>query len=197
MQITYEDLIRRFKTLDLGNIEDPRGLYFEGRVLINYEDKDLSSCVFYRCFPQVGQGAIEIEVAQSINALNLRRVDLEGVNLQGANLERADLRGANLYYANLKFANLCNANLKGANLKNANLKDANLEGANLEGADLDYSCFPIWCGGKNITTCEYLPRILAAFICSMDCKDKEIKEMQKLLKPYALKSRRAKDILGE
>lgn len=60
----------------------------------------------------------------------------------------ADLSDADLSDADLSCADLSNANLRCANLSNANLSCANLSGANLRGANLDYSCLPLWCGGK-------------------------------------------------
>ena len=110
--------------------------------------------------------------------------------------ERADLSGADLRWADLREADLSGAGLRGVNLRGVNLHRADLRGANLNGANLDYSCFPLWCGGVNWTVDDKLPRMLAAFICSMKCDDKEIKEMQRLILPYAEKSHRAKDILN-
>ena len=71
-------------------------------------------------------------------------------NLRDANLRDADLRGANLRDANLRSADLRGADLRGADLGSANLSDANLSGANLRGANLDFSCWPLWCGSKNV-----------------------------------------------
>ena len=66
-------------------------------------------------------------------------------NLRGANLRDADLSGADLRGADLRYANL-----SGANLRYADLRGANLSGADLGGADLDFSCWPLWCGSKNV-----------------------------------------------
>jgi len=126
---------------------------------------------------------------------DLRGADLEGADLEGANLRSADLKGAYLRGANLRGTDLRGADLEGANLEDANLRDANLRGANLRGANLDFSCFPLWCGGKNIITDRSLPLMLSAFICSMKVEDEEIQAMQTLLLPYAQKSHRAKEIL--
>ena len=52
--------------------------------------------------------------------------------------------------ANLSGADLRDADLSGADLRGANLRYANLRGANLRGADLDFSCWPLWCGSKNV-----------------------------------------------
>jgi hypothetical protein len=105
-------------------------------------------------------------------------------------LDRSTGKGADLEGANLK-----GADLRGANLRSANLRSADLRSADLEGADLDFSCFPLWCGGKNIITDRSLPLMLSAFICSMKVEDEEIKTLQALLLPYAQKSHRAEDIL--
>lgn len=40
------------------------------------------------------------------------------------------------------------ADLHGANLNGADLRWADLRWADLHGANLDYSCLPLWCGGK-------------------------------------------------
>ena len=136
-----------------------------------------------------------------LNDNNLgKRADLQGIDLKYANLKYTNLRDANLQGADLRYADLRGANLKGANLQRvylqgADLQDADLQRADLRGTNLDFSVFPLWCGGKNWIVDEKLPRMLAAFICSMKCDDQEIKEMQKLLLPYAKKSHRAKDIL--
>lgn len=109
---------------------------------------------------------------------------------------RADLRYADLSRANLRGANLIGANLRYANLLGADLRGADLRGADLSRAELDYSVFPLWCGGIEWKVDDKLPRMLAAFICSMKCENEEIKEMQKMLEPFAVKSHRAEDILG-
>lgn len=124
------------------------------------------------------------------------RADLRYADLSRANLRNADLRGANLRYANLLGADLREADLRGANLIGANLRGADLRGADLSRAELDYSVFPLWCGGIEWKVDDKLPRMLAAFICSMKCENEEIKEMQKMLEPFAVKSHRAEDILG-
>ena len=91
---------------------------------------------------------------------DLRRADLRGADLRGANLRRAnlsgaglsgaDLRGADLSGADLRRADLRGADLRGANLRRANLSGAELRGADLRGANLDLSCWPLWCGSKDV-----------------------------------------------
>ena len=70
----------------------------------------------------------------------LARADLHGANLRGANLFGADLREASLSGADLREANLHRANLRGADLRGADLREANL----------DFSCWPLWCGSKDV-----------------------------------------------
>ena len=119
--------------------------------------------------------------------------DGESANLRGANLRGADLRNANLCNANLRGANLCNANLRGANLRNANLcnanlcnadlrdadlcnadlcnadlRNANLCGANLCNANLDFSCWPLWCGSKNVKADDRLVVQLIFHVTRLD-----------------------------
>jgi len=128
---------------------------------------------------------------------DLRSANLRYAGLRDAGLRNADLRNADLRDADLRDANLRNADLRDADLRNADLRDADLRDADLRNANLDFSCFPLWCGGINWIVDEKLPRMLAAFICSMKCENEEIKEMQKMLLPYAHKSHRSEEILGE
>ena len=51
-------------------------------------------------------------------------------------------------WAGLHGADLRETDLHGADLQWANLHGANLQGADLQGANLDFSCLPLWCGGK-------------------------------------------------
>ncbi|MGE9985397.1 pentapeptide repeat-containing protein [Desulfovibrio sp. SGI.169] len=91
---------------------------------------------------------------------DLSFADLSGTNLSGTNLSNANLSGTNLSYTDLSFAdlsnanlsnaNLSNANLSNANLSNANLSNANLSNANLSNANLDFSCWPLWCGSRDV-----------------------------------------------
>ena len=81
---------------------------------------------------------------------NLSGADLGGANLRCADLGNADLSNANLSNADLCGADLCGANLRCADLGNADLGGANLSYADLCGANLDFSCWPLWCGSKNV-----------------------------------------------
>ena len=107
-------------------------------------------------------GGIDGESANLCSA-NLCSADLCGANLCGANLCSANLRGANLCGADLCGANLCSANLCGADLRSANLC-----GANLCGANLDFSCWPLWCGSKNVKADDRLIAQLIFHVTRLD-----------------------------
>ena len=81
----------------------------------------------------------------------------------GTDGESANLRNADLRNANLRGADLCNANLCGADLCNANLC-----GADLCGADLDFSCWPLWCGSKNVKADDRLVVQLIFHVTRLD-----------------------------
>ena len=93
--------------------------------------------------------------------------------------ERADLRDANLR----------RADLQGADLQRADLRDANLQGANL-----DFSCWPLWCGSKNVKVDNRLVFQLAAHICVLDCDTPEFKAIKEFLIPYAKLCHRASEL---
>ena len=84
--------------------------------------------------------------------------DGESADLHGANLCGADLCGANLHSADLHSANLCGANLCGADLHSANLC----------GANLDFSCWPLWCGSKNVKVDDRLIAQLIFHVTRLD-----------------------------
>jgi len=71
-------------------------------------------------------------------------------DLRGVDLHRADLYDADLHGADLRNANLRNADLRNAGRRDADLHGAGLHGADLRGANLDYSCWPLWCGSKEV-----------------------------------------------
>ena len=135
---------------------------------------------------------------------NLQDADLRGANLQDANLQYANLRGANLRGANLQDADLRGANLRYADLRGANLQDADLQGANLRYADLqyadlrdtdiDYSCWPLWCGSKDVKVDARIAMQLAAHFCVLDCDDKDYLKAKKAILAFAKKSHRAADL---
>jgi len=102
--------------------------------------------------------------------------------------QQADLR------TNLRGADLRGAYLEGAGLRGADLSGANLSYADLSGANLDFACWPLWCGSRGVKIDLRLVRQLAAHICVVECEDKEAKEVQALLLPYAQKCHRAHEL---
>lgn len=107
----------------------------------------------------------------NLSRADLYGADLHGADLRGANLYGADLYGADLREADLRGADLREANLNRANLNRADLSRADLRGADLRGADLDFSCWPLWCGTKEVKLCKKLQaQLLAhAFQVSPNC----------------------------
>jgi len=97
---------------------------------------------------------------------------------------RLDLRRANLYGANLTKANLSGADLHGANLT----------GANLTGANIDYSCWPLWCGSKNVKVDVKIAAQLAAHFCVLDCDDPTYLAAKEAVINFAKTSHRAEEL---
>ena len=83
---------------------------------------------------------------------------------------------------------------KKADLSWANLREANLREAYLIGAVIDYSCWPLWCGSKNVKVDLKIARQIAAHFCALDCDEKEYKAARKAILKFAQKSHRAKDL---
>jgi hypothetical protein len=129
-----------------------------------------------------------------LRGANLTEANLRWANLRGADLRVADLRGAYLRVADLRGANLTEANLRGANLRGANLRGADLSGADLSGADIDFTCWPLWCGSKNVKVDDKIARQLAAHFCVLDCDDAEYIAAREAILQFARKSHRAADL---
>jgi uncharacterized protein YjbI with pentapeptide repeats len=106
----------------------------------------------------------------------------------------ADLSNANLSNADLGRADLTGADLSNADLVNADLTGANLRGANLRGADLDFSCWPIWCGSKNVKVDAKIAAQLAAHFCVLDCDDPAYQAARMAILDFAKTSHRAEDL---
>ena len=125
----------------------------------------------------------------NLHGANLGYADLHGANLHGANLRGADLHGADLHEANLGYADL-----RGANLGYADLRGANLGGANLHEANIDFSCWPLWCGSKDVRVDLKIVYQLLAHVACLQCNDKEFEKIKNAIILYAEKSHRAKDL---
>ena len=68
-------------------------------------------------------------------------------------------------------------------------------GASLNGASLDYSCWPLWCGTKNVKVDVKIAAQLAAHFCVLDCKDEKYQAARKAVLEFAKTSHRA-EVLG-
>jgi len=89
------------------------------------------------------------------------------------------------------------ANLSGANLSGANLSDADLSDADLSGADIDYSCWPLWCGSKDVKVDRRIAAQLATHFCALDCDDSDYIKAKKAVMKFAKTSHRADDMLED
>lgn len=82
----------------------------------------------------------------------------------------------------------------GADLRDAILTGANLTGANLSCANLDFSCWPLWCGSKNVKVDARIAAQLAAHFCVLDCDDPAYIAVRKAILKFAKTSHRADDL---
>lgn len=73
-------------------------------------------------------------------------------------------------------------------------KRANLRLANLSGADLDFSCWPLWCGSKNVKVDARIAAQLAAHFCALDCDDPAYQAARTAVLEFARTSHRAEDL---
>lgn len=62
---------------------------------------------------------------------------------------------------------------------------ADLSYADLRGADLYNCCLPLWCGGLCIKLDRGQMAQLIYHICSMECEDSEVLELQKSMYAFA------------
>ena len=102
---------------------------------------------------------------------DLREADLHWSKLIEADLSGGNLSGAKLIGADLSEAKLRGADLSGANLSEADLRWVGLRGANMIGVNLDYSCWPLWCGSKDVKVDKRIAAQLAYHFCWLDCDD--------------------------
>lgn len=81
-----------------------------------------------------------------------------------------------------------------ADLERADLEGAYLEGADLRGANPDFSCWPLWCGSKNVKVDRKLAAQLAAHFCVLDCDDPDYQAARAAVLEFAQTSHRANDL---
>jgi len=97
-------------------------------------------------------------------------------------------------YANLHGADLRGADLRGADLSGADLSGANLHGADLCRANLEFSCWPLWCGSKNVKIdAQFAAQYLAHFYV-LDCDDPRVKALQQAVFEFAQTCHRAVEL---
>ena len=130
----------------------------------------------------------------NLRGANLRDANLRDADLRGADLSGANLRGAFLRGANLRDADLRGANLRGAFLSRADLSRADLSRADLSGANLDLSCWPLWCGSKNVKVDRRIAAQLAAHFCVLDCDDPDYIKARDAVMEFAKTSHRAEEL---
>jgi len=107
--------------LDISNI-DTRGRAIVGRYVENYEDLDLSSCVFYGCFPAEIENGLCINPETFPETLLLNDQDFSGLDLEGLDLSITE------EIRNVDFSN--------ANLRNSHLEDLNVHESDFRCIDL-------------------------------------------------------------
>ena len=76
----------------------------------------------------------------------------------------------------------------------ADLSWANLSEANLSEANIDFSCWPLWCGSKNVKVDARIAAQLAAHFCVLDCDDPAYQAARAAILEFAKTSHRAKDL---
>lgn len=125
----------------------------------------------------------------------MNRQELEQIVTNARNNnERPYLIGAGLHWANLSGADLRETDLSGANLSGADLRGADLRGANLREANIDYSCWPLWCGSKNVTVDRKIAAQLAAHFCALACDDPDYQSARAAILEFAQSSHRASNL---
>ena len=128
---------------------------------------------------------------------DLRKADLRGVDLRKADLREADLYGADLRVADLRGANFRKAYLRKADLCHAELSGADFSGADLRGADLDYSCLPLWCGGKFKADARICKQLIAHTLVILELSGEGDIELLKNMREYKAGWHRENELIGK
>lgn len=71
---------------------------------------------------------------------------------------------------------------------------ANLQDANLQGANLDFSCWPLWCGSRNVRVDMLVVYQLLAHVATLKCDDEEFNTIRDVILPHAQRSHHAGDL---
>jgi len=134
------------RVFDCADYVDMRGVHVGGKRILNYEGRDCSGCVLYRCYPDRVPGAMSIDPRYAENDISLVRA-----HLMGAEIPYADLKGRDMRFADLRGAKLNYSNLAGSNLQSAELAWATLNHADLQNANLQEAVGPILASQANLT----------------------------------------------
>jgi uncharacterized protein YjbI with pentapeptide repeats len=123
--------------------------HLTGKVLYESKHKTVRECI---------EEAVKKGIA-------LRNADFRNTDLRGADFSSADFSGAYFRGANLERADISCADLRGADLRGAYFS-----GADFSGANIDFSCWPLWCGSKNVKldTCQKKQLLAHAFNVALD-----------------------------
>lgn len=145
--------------LDISDM-DVRGRTFVRRVIEGYENLDLSSCVFYGCYPpQIGNGLC-IRPEQSTEDLLLDEKDFSDLDLRGLKLDtlvfrRADFRGSDLRNARFQDLEVEESdfrNVKGYNIEmhDCEFNNCKFSDSDFSGSELDFKAI-----GCNFSSCDF------------------------------------------
>ena len=66
--------------------------------------------------------------------------------------------------------------------------------ADLRGANIDFSCWPMWCGSKDVKVDARIAAQLAAYFCVLDCDDPGYQAARTAILDFAKTSHRAEDL---
>jgi len=94
-------------------------------------------------------------------------------------------------------ADFCGANLRGADLRGADLCHAELCHADLRGANMDYSCLPLWCGGKFKADARICKQLIAHTLVILELSGEGDIELLKNMREYKAGWHRENELIGK
>jgi hypothetical protein len=84
--------------------------------------------------------------------------------------------------------------MRDADLRDADLRWADLRWADLGDANIDFSCWPLWCGSKNVKVDKKIAAQIAAHFCVLDCDDPDYIAARNAILEFARTSHRAEEL---
>lgn len=141
---------------DFNEIEDPRGLYLDNRLLLNFKDKDLSGCVFYRCYPYIsklGQDIVNLNVASrkdvtyegaSITHKYWSNEDMYGqlftkAKIKNADFRKCDLDEANFDHTDIESMRMVEVSAMGSSFKHTYMQNVFMDECEFVGSDFQHA----------------------------------------------------------